>query len=319
MQKLSIKNTVVEKFLLNYGLYAAMMILIVVFAVLDPNFFKFSNIMNIFEQSAYFIVCAIGMTFVLISGEVDLSVGGVLAALTVFGTELINRTRNITLSILIMAGAALVVGLLNGFFVAKMGLPAFISTIAVGYIARGLAGYYTSGNTVYSSFTAFTNFAWNRVFGIPVLLIIAAFVLIVTVYILNFTTYGRTVFSYGASKKVTRFMGINYKATGISVYVISAFCVLIGALMVSSRSGVARFSTLPNLQMECIAASVIGGTSLTGGKGSLPGAAFGVLLLALIKSGLNGLGVYPFWQEVFIGVIIIFAALIDSYKTRSNA
>lgn len=319
MQKLSIKNTVVEKFLLNYGLYAAMMVLIVVFAVLDPNFFKFSNIMNIFEQSAYFIVCAIGMTFVLISGEVDLSVGGVLAALTVLGTELINKTRNITLSIMILAGVAIAVGFLNGFFVAKMGLPAFISTIAVGYIARGLAGYYTSGNTVYSSLTSFTNFAWNRIFGIPVLLIVAALVLAITVYILNFTTYGRTVFSCGSSKKVTRFMGINHKATGISVYIISALCVLVGALMVSSRSGVARFSTLPNLQMECIAASVIGGTSLTGGKGSLPGAAFGVLLLALIKSGLNGLGVYPFWQEVFIGVIIIFAALIDSYKTRSNA
>jgi len=311
MQKLSIKNTVVEKFLLNYGLYAAMMILIVVFAVLDPNFFKFSNIMNIFEQSAYFIVCAIGMTFVLISGEVDLSVGGVLAALTVFGTELINRTRNITLSILIMAGAALVVGLLNGFFVAKMGLPAFISTIAVGYIARGLAGYYTSGNTVYSSFTAFTNFAWNRVFGIPVLLIIAAFVLIVTVYILNFTTYGRTVFSYGASKKVTRFMGINYKATGISVYVISAFCVLIGALMVSSRSGVARFSTLPNLQMECIAASVIGGTSLAGGKGGMLGTVVGALALGILSNLLGLRNVDENVQWMVKAVIIVIAVWLQ--------
>lgn len=319
MGKLSIRNTPVEKFLLNYGLYASMLLIIMVFGRLNANYLTFNNILNVLEQSCYYMVCAIGVTFVLIIGEVDLSVGGVLAALTVLGGVIINKTQNIPLAIGIMFGSALLIGLFNGFNVVTLKFPSFIATISTSYIVRGVAAHYTSGNTVSGFPTALTKFAWQRVAGLPILLVIALIILAATVYVLNFTTYGRMVLASGANKTATRQMGINIKAIGISVYVISALCACLGAVMVLTRSGVARFSTLPVLQMQCIAAAVIGGTSLTGGKGSLLGTAFGVLLIAMITSGLNAMGVSAFWQEIFTGAIIIASTLLDSYKTRSNA
>lgn len=313
------KNTALERFFLAYGLYAAMGCIIITFACLNSNFLTFTNVLNIFEQAAYYMVCAMGMTFVLISKEVDLSVGGVLAALTVLGGFIMKNTGNVSTAILIMLGMAVVLGLFNGFCVVILKLPSFIATIATGYIVRGFAGYYTDGAAVSGFPNAFTKFAWQKVLGVPVLLVIALIMLAITVYILNFTAFGRTVFACGANKKATKLMGIHANIVCIAVFVISAICTCVGAIMVMSRSGVARFSTLPNLQMQCIAAAVIGGTSLTGGKGNLVGTAVGVLLFSLVQSGLNAMGVLSFWQEIFTGAIIILATVLDSAKTRSNA
>lgn len=318
MPKLNIRNTFFEKFLLNYGLYAAMVLIILIFSFLNPNYLTFSNILNIFEQSAYFIVVAMAASLTLIIGEQDLSVGGVLAGLSVLGA-VVMKNDSLVKGIVVMYVAALFIGLFNGIFVIKAKLPSFIATIAVGYIARGLGAYYTDGATVQGLPKALTRFAWNRIFGIPIMLFIALIAFIVLVYILNFTTFGRTIFSFGANRKATSLMGINTTYIGIAAYVLSALGCCTAALMVLCRSGVARYSTLPDLQMQCIAAAVIGGTSLTGGKGSLAGTAFGVLLLVLVESGLNAMGVSAFWQEVFTGSIIIISIILDSYKTRSNA
>ena len=318
MRKNNTKSTVLKRFFLSYGLYAAMACIIIVFACLNSNFLTFNNVLNIFEQAAYYMVCAMGVTFVLITKENDLSVGGLIAALTVLGGFIMKNTSNVAMAILVMLVSAIAIGLINGTLVVLMKLPSFIATIATGYIVRGLAGYYTDGASVSGFPSSFTRFAWQRIAGIPVLFVIAIGVMLVLFYLLNFTAFGRTVFSCGANKKAAQLMGIHVNVTCMAVYVLSSVCVCIGALLVMSRSGVARYSTLPDLQMECIAAAVIGGTSLTGGRGSIPGTVIGVLLFTLVQSGLNAMGVLSFWQQIFTGVIIIAATALDSAKTRSN-
>ena len=306
-----------QKALLNYGLYAAMLMIIIVFGILNPNFLTFNNVFNILEQSAYFIVVAVGATFPLIIGEQDLSVGGVLAGLTILGAT-VMKSHGIFIGLLAMFGAAIIIGLINGSLVTLLKLPSFIATIAIGYIVRGLGAYYTNGAAVSGLPKELTRFVWNKIMGIPALLFIAIIAVLVAVYILNFTKFGRTVYSYGANKVATKMMGIRTSVTGISSYVICSILCCLAAVMVMARSSVARFGTLPSLQMECIAAAVIGGTSLSGGRGNLLGTAIGAILLILVQSGLNALGVSAFWQEVFTGVIIIASISLDSYKTRHN-
>lgn len=313
------RRLTIEKIVLNFGLYVAMLIVIFVFATLNSNYLTINNLLNIFEQYGYYLVCASGMTYVLLIGQFDLSAGGTLAFSTVIGAQVMIKSGSILQAMVVVYALAILIGLFNGLLVVKAKLPAFIVTIAAGYAVRGIVTYSTDSRTISGIPMAFTDFAWNRLAGIPILIIVALVIWAVLFYILRYTAYGRKIYACGGNETCARISGVNTDFVRMSVYVISACCFATGGMMVMSRSSIARSSTLPNLQMECIAAAVIGGTSLTGGSGSLAGTLVGVVLLSMINSGLNALGVDAFWQQILTGTIIICSALMDSYKTRNNA
>lgn len=310
---------VLEKFLLNYSLYAVLVAIIVVFACLNSNFLTVNNILNNFDKYAYMLVCACGTTIVLCGGGFDLSTGGVLAALTVLGGEIMLNTRSVALGVAAMVIGGFVIGLINGILIVKFNLVAFLETIAMGYVVRGLAQYYTQSLTISGLPASFTNFAWNRMLGIPALIWVGLIVFAVMVFVLHHTSYGRKVFAVGGNHTATYIMGISDKLVSVSLYALNGALIGIGAAMTMAKSGVARATTGTSLQMYCTAVSVIGGTSLKGGQGNLFGTLLGVAIYSLIISGLNAIGVDAFWQEIMTGAIIIFAAMIDSYKTRNNA
>lgn len=312
-------EVILEKFLLNYSLYAVLVAIIVVFACLNSNFLTVNNILNNFDKYAYMLVCACGTTIVLCGGGFDLSTGGVLAALTVLGGEIMLNTRGVALGIIAMVVGGLAIGLINGILIVKFNLVPFLETIAMGYVVRGLAQFYTQSLTISGLPASFTNFAWNRLLGVPALIWVGLVVFALMVFVLHHTSYGRKVFAVGGNHTATYIMGISDKMVSVSLYALNGALIGVGAAMTMAKSSVARATTGTSLQMYCTAVAVIGGTSLKGGQGNLFGTLLGVAIYSLIISGLNAIGVDAFWQEIMTGSIIIFAAMIDSYKTRSNA
>lgn len=312
-------SVMAEKFLLNYILYAVLAVILVCFACLNSNFLTVNNILNNFDKYAYMLVCACGTTIVLCGGGFDLSTGGALAALTVLGGEIMINTRNIGLGIAAMVLGGAVIGLVNGILIVKFNLVPFLETIAMGYVVRGLAQYYTQSLTISGLPAAFTNFAWNRFLGIPALIWVGLLVFAAMIYVLHRTGYGRRVFAVGGNRKASYIMGIDDKLVSVSIYALNGLLIGIGAAMTMAKSSVARATTGTSLQMYCTAVAVIGGTSLKGGHGNLFGTLLGVAIYSLIISGLNAVGMDAFWQEIMTGAIIIFAAMIDSFKTRNNA
>lgn len=308
-----------QKIMLNCGLYLAILYIFILFAVINPDFLTVRNMVNVFEQSAYYLVCAVGITFVLVSGANDMSVGSQVAFSSVVATLYLAAGGSIPASMGIMLGAALVIGLCNGLFVVVIGLPPFIGTIATGYVVRGVVAYYTKQETVTGLPRDYTAFAWTKTLGLSNLTWIAVLIVLLGIYVLKYTAYGRRVYACGSNPVAAGVMGINVKWIKISVYVIAAMSAAVASMMLMSRMGAARSGTADLLHMECVAAAVIGGTSLKGGQGGLIGTFIGVFLVSMIRNGLNSNGINSFWQLVFTGGITLFAAVLDSYKSRTSA
>ena len=308
-----------QKIMLNCGLYLAILCIFILFAVINPDFLTVRNMVNVFEQSAYYLVCAVGITFVLVSGANDMSVGSQVAFSSVVATLYLAAGGSIPASMGIMLGAALVIGLCNGLFVVVIGLPPFIGTIATGYVVRGVVAYYTKQETVTGLPRDYTSFAWTKTLGLSNLTWIAVLIVLLGIYVLKYTAYGRRVYACGSNPVAAGVMGINVKWIKISVYVIAAMSAAVASMMLMSRMGAARSGTADLLHMECVAAAVIGGTSLKGGQGGLIGTFIGVFLVSMIRNGLNSNGINSFWQLVFTGGITLFAAVLDSYKSRTSA
>ena len=242
-----------------------------------------------------------------------------MAFSSVVATLYLAAGGSIPASMGIMLGAALVIGLCNGLFVVVIGLPPFIGTIATGYVVRGVVAYYTKQETVTGLPRDYTAFAWTKTLGLSNLTWIAVLIVLLGIYVLKYTAYGRRVYACGSNPVAAGVMGINVKWIKISVYVIAAMSAAVASMMLMSRMGAARSGTADLLHMECVAAAVIGGTSLKGGQGGLIGTFIGVFLVSMIRNGLNSNGINSFWQLVFTGGITLFAAVLDSYKSRTSA
>ena len=212
---------------------------------------------------------------------------------------------------------SLAVGLANGIMVVKFGFPPFIATIASGYVVRGIAAYLTEQKTVTGIPKWISKFAWQKTLGLPNLVFISLAIVVIGLYVLEMTGYGRRLYAVGGNKTASKVMGIHADSIQVSTYVIASVLTLIAAFMLISRTAVARAATADKLHMECIAACAIGGISLKGGHGKLWGTLAGVMFVCMIRSGLNAQGVSNFWQLIMTGGITIFAAVLDSYKTRA--
>lgn len=248
-----------------------------------------------------------------------MSVGSQIAFSSVIATLFLARVGSIPQSILMMLFFALVIGLCNGLFVVIIGLPPFIGTLSTGYVVRGIVAYMTKQETQYGLPIQLTQFAWTKTLGLSNLTWLALIVTALGIYILHYSSFGRKVFACGGNPRAAEVMGINVKRVKIMCYVISAITAAIGAMMLMARMGAARSGTADLLHTECVAAAVVGGTSLKGGRGSILGTFIGVFLVVMIRNGLNSEGVNSFWQLVFTGGITLFAAVLDSYKSRANA
>ena len=290
--------------------------LCIVISIISPRFLSVANLRNVFTQISVNAVIAMGMTFVILTGGIDLSVGSIVAISGALSAALIKSTGSIWIGLLSAVLIGAVVGLINGLVISKGKLQAFIATLATQTIFRGITYVFTGGNPISGLTDELIILANSRILGIPVLVIVTIIVLIICAYLLNQTKYGRYIYAVGGNEDSSRLSGINVDKIKILVYVISGIASGIAGSIVMSRIGSAAPTAGNGYELDAIAAIVIGGTNLNGGEGSIWGTVIGILIIGVLSNGLNLMDVSAFYQTIVKGLVILFAVLIDKKRAK---
>lgn len=315
MEKKSLLLTERNNILKNIGILPVLLAFIVVFSIISPNFRSFANMMNIFRATSINLVIATGMTIVILTGGIDLSVGAIAALTAVVGLGMsLGPLSYLAVPIALLVG--MTAGLINGILVAYVGLPPFIATLGAMTYLRGAAFLLCNGVSIINSNL---NFAWigNDYLGpFPWLMIIAILTVIIAAWILKKTVYGMRIYAVDGNEVAARYTGIKVKTILLSVYIISGLTSALGGTMIASRMYSANGLIGDGYELDAIAAVIIGGTSFTGGKGSVIGTLFGALIIGVLNNGLTIMGVSYYWQQVVKGVVIIIAVTIDILRNK---
>lgn len=296
------------------GIFFILVVLSLLIQIKNPIFLTFNNITDILRNTSYTLIIAIGMTFVLIAKGLDLSVGSMLAFCGLIAALCMQAGVPVWIAIMLglISGAAF--GCVNAFCIVKLKIPAMIATLGSMYMARGLVLVITKGQSVYPLPDAFTAFGKGNILGIPNIVILALVLSIAAHFVLNDTTYGRKVYAIGGNPETAGFAGINVAKIMASVYVISGVMAALSGIMTAARMGSGQPSVGDGTEMTVITAVIIGGTSLNGGAGTILGTVFGALLMNVLSSGMNLVGVSAYWQKFVMGLIILLAVGFDQYQ-----
>ena len=301
---------------LRWSNVLALLTLIIVASLLSPYFFDLRNIMNVLRGASVLCIVAVGMTLVILSRGVDLSAGSILG---MSGAILaLMAAIDAKFAIAAALGAGVAVGLANGVLIAYLGLQPFIATVATLIATRGLVYIVSDGANIIVRDPP----AWFEALGsghlgpVPIPILIAATVVAVFIFVLTQTPFGRHVYAVGANEEAARLYGVNVKRTKIVVYCISGLLAALASIVQVSRLTVAEPNAGQLIELDAIAATLIGGTTFDGGVGGIPGTVLGVLILAVLGNLLNLKGVSPFVQMVLQGVIIVLAVIISELRQR---
>lgn len=295
----------------------ALIVVCIVFSIASPDFLTFNNLFNIISQTTVTAVIAIGMTFVIISAGIDLSVGSTAALGGMLGTLIISRT-NVSWPLGVLGGTLVGggIGLVNGLLITKARLSPFITTLGMMSVARGLVYLSTGAVAVYSLPDSFALLGEGSIDGIPIPLIVLVVVAVLAYFLLTRTRFGRHTYAIGSNPEAARLSGISIAFTLIVIYVLQGLLAGFGGMIASSRvvSGQPNFGI--GLELDVIAATVIGGASLFGGQGTIIGTLVGAFLIAVIRNGAVLLNINEFYQEVIIGGVIWLAVYWDQFRRR---
>lgn len=302
----------------NFGTFIALILLVVIVSVLNSRFLQVSNLMNLLRQLIINGFIALGMTYVILTGGIDLSVGSILAFTSAIFAGLMQNGMSPVLAIILAIVLGAILGFINGLLITKGKLAPFIVTLATMTIFRGATLVYTDGRPIAGQRDNFI-FAFlgrGKVFGIPFQVILFAIIFILLLILLKKTSLGRKVYAVGGNEKASFISGINIDKVKIFVYTISGILATISGLVLTSRLNSAQPTAGTAYEMDAIAAVVLGGTSMTGGSGSLVGTLIGILILGVLNNGLNLLGVSSFYQQIVKGVVILLAVLVDRKRNK---
>lgn len=312
------RNLFMEFLQRNWGILAALIVLFVFFSVTAPTFLQVKNISNILQQISMLCVCSVGMTFVILSGGIDLSIGAILG-MTGGIIAYLMTAMNMPVILAILAGIIMgvLVGSINGLLITYFSLPPFIVTLAVSQIVRGIIFILTGGQSIYSfpdSFRMLGKSVWN----IPVPIIIMLGLILISSFLLYKTKIGRYIYAIGGNSQACYLSGINTKAMVVFVYAYAGLCAAIAAMIMDARLNAAAPTAGENYELNAIAAVVIGGTSMAGGEGKVSGTIIGVLIIGIINNGMNLLNVSQGLQKVVIGAVMLIAVIMDMVRRRSQ-
>ncbi len=294
------------------GTLVGLFLLGALLSYLSPFFLTTSNLLNVMEQTAINAVIAVGMTFVILSAGIDLSVGSI-AALS--GVVMANRLlAGWPLAGAILAGllTGAMCGVFSGLLITRGKLPPFIATLGMMSVARGAALLFTDGRPISGFDESLRWLSTGRIFGIPVPVLLTILLYVLAIVLLNRTRFGRYVYAIGGNEEAARLSGVAVGFHKTLVYVISGVTAALGAVLLTARLNSAQPIAGMMYELDAIAAVVIGGTSLTGGLGTLGGTLIGALTMGVLRNGLNLLGISSFLQQIVIGLVIIAAVLMDS-------
>ncbi|WP_180554450.1 ABC transporter permease [Staphylococcus haemolyticus] len=312
MKQLTAKTSFMEKIIPFIGL----ILLIIVVSILNPSFLDLSNFLNLLRQISINGLIAFGMTFIILTGGIDLSVGSILALSSAFIALMITSGVDPIIALIIGVLIGFVLGAVNGLLVTKGNMAPFIATLATMTIFRGLTLVITDGNPITNLGDSylFQLFGKGYFIGIPVPAVTMIIVFVILLILLQKTTFGRHTYAIGGNEVAAKISGIKVNKIKILIYGISGLMSALAGGILTSRLNSAQPTAGTSYELDAIAAVVLGGTSLTGGKGRIVGTLIGVLIIGVLNNGLNLLGVSSFYQQVVKGVVILIAVLIDRKK-----
>jgi len=316
-RKKNFKTTLVG-ILKKYGIFLVLLVIILILSIVSPVFFSTRNLLNIFRQISVIGIIAVGMTFVIVTAGIDLSVGSIVGMGGVIATSFAHPGDSVALAFLLGGIVGLAAGSVNGIIVAKGRVAPFIVTLGMMTILRGLALVYTNGRPVINLSDGYGKIGGGYLLGIPNPVIILIIILALGVFTLRFTKFGRHVYAIGGNELAAKVSGINTRAVIFSVYAIAGTMSGVAGVVITSRVMTGSPVIGTGYELDAIAAVVIGGTSLAGGVGSILGSFVGALILGVINNGLDLLNVSAYNQQIVKGAIIIFAVLLDRQLHKEN-
>ena len=317
MKKLNYKKTLDIN---GMGIIIVYLVVFVGLSIACPNFLRISNVMIGIRQAVFTAIVGMAMTFVISMGGIDLSVGSTVGISGMVVAALMLNGWNVFAAIIAALVLGMIIGLFNGLLVTKLGIAYFIATLGTMSILRGLIYVYTKGIPLYGlRFPAFQFIGQGYIGIVPFPIIITLFVLAISYYLFYKTKFGRYTVSIGSNEDAANLVGINVDKIKILVFMYSGVLCAIAGVILASRSEASVPEAGNAYEMDAIAATVIGGTSMSGGKGNVVGTLFGAILMATIKNGLSLLNVNTFWHQVVIGFFILFAVAFDQFTVKRSS
>lgn len=316
----SVKRNIFKKLVNSreFGIGAPLVLLIIIVGAINPVFLDPENIINILRQIAFVFIIGIAMTFVLIAAGLDLSVGSVLALGGVLTGMALLANIPMWISIILGLLAGVAVGVFNGLVITRFKIPSLIVTLGMMYFARGVVQVLTKGNPVYPLPDYFNFIGQGFIAGIPVVVIVAAVLAVIAHIVLTKTAFGRAVYALGGNPETARLSGINVPGVTAWVYVLSGLASALTGILTAARLGSGLSNAGTGMELQVIAACIIGGTSMFGGAGSILGSLIGAAFMAVVANGMVLLRISVYYQSMVIGAIIIFAVGMDQYNRKRS-
>ena len=324
------KQKKLREFLGKYGIYLVLVAMVLAMSFMSPVFLSQDNLLNIIRQVAVIGLISLGVTLVIISKGIDLSSGSTLALAAVMAASfgqagdwaakmypgIPELPVIVPIIVAIAVGAA--VGTFNGFLVAKTGIPAFIATLGTYVSVRGLALLYADGRPISTLTESYQFIGQGYVLGIPVPVILFLAFALITWVMLNHTKFGKNIYAIGGNVVAAEVSGVNVQRNLVKIYMYAGMLAGVAGLVLSARLNTGQPGMGVSYELDAIAATTIGGTSHSGGIGTIQGAVVGTLILGVLNNGLNLMGVSAYWQQIIKGIIIVSAVVIDMRKNAKK-
>lgn len=294
-----------------------LLLICIVFTLGSSEFLTASNLINVALQTSIIAIVAIGMTFVIFTAGIDLSVGSLMALSGAVAAGLaVRQGMDTYFAISLAVGVGLILGAINGLMIIKGGIPPFVATLSMLAVARGLTLVYTQGRPIAGLDERFIYWGTGQIFGIPLPVIMMAVIAVVAHIITRYTPFGLHVYATGGNEETTRLAGISPDRIKLAVYMISGILAALGGVLLTARLWSAQPNAATGWELDAIAAPVLGGTSLFGGVGSISGTVIGAFIIGVLSNGLNLMGVPSYYQQVIKGLVFILAVTVDLLNKR---
>jgi inositol transport system permease protein len=321
--KLDIKSkpfkSKVTSFLSRFGMLLILFVLIIVMTILAPTFLTSGNLINIVRQMSVVGIVAIGVTMIIITTGIDLSSGSVIALVSVVVASMSHPgSYPLVVALAVGLGLGLLTGVINGSIISKGKIAPFIVTLGMMTVARGAALLYSSGRPIGNLSDGFKVIGQGSLLGIPIPILIFLFIGFISYILLNKTKFGKYVYAIGGNEQAAVIAGVNVDKYKIMIYGFAGLLAAVGGIILTSRIASGQPTAGLMYELDAIAAAVIGGTSLSGGVGTIGGTIIGALIIGVMNNGLDLLNVSSYWQQILKGAIIVVAVLIDSRKNKKK-
>ena len=318
MTQIQSRNSMLRRSFKQYGgIFLALVTLCVIFSVANPRFMSVANFTNILQQVAVIAICAFGMTWVILLGEIDLSVGSMIAVAGMVGAQCFAFGTGFVPAVVLTLAAGALMGLFNGALIAKLMLPSFIVTVATMGIYRGMVSLPTNGAPAMILNETWTAIGAGAFLGVPIIIWIVVILFFFNHILLSKTTFGRRAYLIGGNKEAAAYSGIKVDRMKISIFMLSGIMAAISGILLSSRLLSAQTNAGMSYELDAIAAAVLGGTSLAGGVGTMIGTIIGALIIGVMNNGMNMLSVPYFYQLIVKGLVILIAVWLDVRSKRA--